>query len=227
MADDGTSVTPCSVFTSSRVFTNWFGKSASFSLAKSARPFTVPVVVSIWLSRVSSCRWRFLSVQCDRRHLRQLGFLAQASYNRTQAVFGYGENHRDGLQLRNDREVAVPAACTTLPGSTRRKPDTAGDGSGNCGNNRTSTWILMARALIVFYGALVLQSVSFSWSSTICFRNGVARQCGTIAIKIHVRLGEEFWSRSSAPCACRRWARDRCAGRCQSVASPFSPARLL
>ena len=54
MADDGISVTPSSVFTSRRVFTNWFGKSASLVLAKSARPFTVPVVVSIWLSSVNS-----------------------------------------------------------------------------------------------------------------------------------------------------------------------------
>ena len=43
-----------SVFTSSRVFTNWFGKSASFLLSKIDRALTVPVVVSIWLSSVNS-----------------------------------------------------------------------------------------------------------------------------------------------------------------------------
>src|ERR1035437_6212274 len=48
MADAGTSVTPCNVFTSSRVLTNWLGKSASFLLSKTARALTVPVVVSIW-----------------------------------------------------------------------------------------------------------------------------------------------------------------------------------
>src|ERR1035437_3390750 len=54
MADAGTRVTPCNVFTSSRVLTNWLGKSASFLLSKTARALTVPVVVSIWLSSVSS-----------------------------------------------------------------------------------------------------------------------------------------------------------------------------
>src|ERR1022692_4124131 len=54
MADAGISVTPCNVFTSSRVLTNWFGKSTSVLLSKTDRAFTVPVVVSIWLSSVNS-----------------------------------------------------------------------------------------------------------------------------------------------------------------------------
>ena len=37
-----------------RTLTNWFGKSALSSLANSARSLTVPVVVSIWLSKVRS-----------------------------------------------------------------------------------------------------------------------------------------------------------------------------
>ena len=42
----------CIVFTNRRAFTNWFGYSFSSGLANNARSFTVPVVVSIWLSKV-------------------------------------------------------------------------------------------------------------------------------------------------------------------------------
>ena len=54
MAFVGIRVMPFTVLTSSRVFTNWFGKRALSLFSKSARSFTVPVVVSIWLSIVSS-----------------------------------------------------------------------------------------------------------------------------------------------------------------------------
>ena len=53
-AAEGTSGGILSVSTISLTLTNWFGNSASSSLAKVARNLTVPVVISIWLSTVVS-----------------------------------------------------------------------------------------------------------------------------------------------------------------------------
>ena len=105
MADAGISVTPCNVFTSSRVFTNWLGKSASFLLSKSARAFYRPgrgvnLVVERQQLPAGNFRLRSAIKGIDG----ELSLPAQSSFNRAQAVFRYGENYGDGLQLRNDGE---------------------------------------------------------------------------------------------------------------------------
>ena len=52
----------------------------------------------------------------------ELGLLAQLSCNWAETVFRYGENYGDGLNCVMTARVAAPADCTTLPGSTSRKP---------------------------------------------------------------------------------------------------------
>ena len=57
MAATGTTMASFTVSTSRRTLTNWLGNSASSALSNMARSFTVPVVVSIWLSVVASLPW--------------------------------------------------------------------------------------------------------------------------------------------------------------------------
>ncbi len=54
MAATGTTVASLTVSTSSRTLTNWLGNRLSSLLSKMARSLTVPVVVSMTLSVVSS-----------------------------------------------------------------------------------------------------------------------------------------------------------------------------
>ena len=115
MVAEGIKVTPSSVSTNSRVLTNWLGNNAKSSLLKMARTFTVPVVVSIWLSRASNLPLRDLRlcsaiVGVDG----QLGILAKLGLDRTEAVLRYRENHRDGLYLCDD-EPADSQCCSGPP----------------------------------------------------------------------------------------------------------------
>ncbi|MCY1448565.1 hypothetical protein D9M71_652460 [compost metagenome] len=52
MAAEGASTTLVKVSASRRTLTNWLGNSTSFWFSKNALNFRVPVVVSIWLSRL-------------------------------------------------------------------------------------------------------------------------------------------------------------------------------
>ena len=52
-AEEGTVTASSRVSTSMRTFTNWLGNNPPSSLGNCAFSFTVPVVVSIWLSAVS------------------------------------------------------------------------------------------------------------------------------------------------------------------------------
>jgi hypothetical protein len=103
--------------------TNWFGNSASSVLSKTAALFTVPVVVSIWLSSVS--RVPLAIFFCPVRSRASTASLAPggARLNRSEAVLGYGEDDGDGLELRDDRQGRpLPVAWTTLPGSASLSP---------------------------------------------------------------------------------------------------------
>ena len=123
MADDGTSVTPCNVFTSRRVLTNWFGKSASFLLSKSARPFTVPVVVSIWLSSVNSFPLAiFFCAVRSKASTASLAPLRKRASTWPRLSSGIVKITVMGSNCVMTARVVVPADCTTLPGSTSRKP---------------------------------------------------------------------------------------------------------
>ena len=191
MADDGISVTPCNVFTSRRVFTNWFGKSASFLLSKSARPFTVPVVVSIWLSSVNSCPLAiFVCAVRSKASTVSLAFLLQASFNLAQTVFRYGENYGDGLQLRNDCEGYGSSRLHHVARIHQPQTHAAGDRSGDVAEVDLNL-VILHRSLIVFYRALVLQHELFLViQDLLC--NGVARPRGAVAFKVHLRLGEHI-----------------------------------
>ena len=88
------------------MFTNWLGNSTSFLLSNTAFSFAVPVVVSIWLSAVSSspvasfCTspWSYastgirLSARQLVQHLRQL-------------ILRQRKVHRDRLELVNDHQI--------------------------------------------------------------------------------------------------------------------------
>src|ERR1700735_1624185 len=54
MAGLGASVTPVIVSTRRRTLTNWFGNNTPLGLSKVDRILMVPVVTSIWLSKVVS-----------------------------------------------------------------------------------------------------------------------------------------------------------------------------
>ncbi len=58
---------PARSSSTSRIFTNWFGNSAPSRLSNTALAFTVPVVVSISLSTVSSVPVPSL-VACERSY---------------------------------------------------------------------------------------------------------------------------------------------------------------
>ena len=121
----GTSVASCSVSTSMRTLTNWFGKSAPSSLANSAFSLTVPVVGSIWLSTVTSLpvasfvlavavpgfdrRWR-----CRRD--------AAAASRAAALSSGIGKTTLIGCSCAMTTMPLASDACTMLPGSTWRRP---------------------------------------------------------------------------------------------------------
>ena len=55
----------------------------------------------------------------------------QASCHRAQTVFRNSENHRDGLQLRNDCERDCSGGLHDVAGIHQPQADAAGDGSGD------------------------------------------------------------------------------------------------
>src|SRR5208283_3655099 len=163
----GISVAPSSVFTSSRTFTNWLGNNDESALANSARAFTVPVVVSIWLSSVNSvpvaicfCPPRSNASASSFARLRSCGWIFPRSSSATvnTAVIGW-------ICVTTARTVPAPA-ITTLPGSTSRSPTRPVIGETMW---QYSTWIwsycTVASSLCPVPRSC---ATSFSWSSSVC-----------------------------------------------------------
>ena len=84
----------------------------------------MPVVVSIWLSKVSSFARGDLGLLGPIESVDlQLFSVPRLRLHLSEIVFRDGEDHRDRLHLRDhDQRIVVPLACTTFPGSTSRSP---------------------------------------------------------------------------------------------------------
>ena len=93
--------------------TNWFGNSALSELSNWARTFTVPVVVSIWLStrRHLAGRQLFDVGAIESRDLER-GAGVELRHDVGQIVLGNREDHRDRLQLGDDGDAGRARVCT-------------------------------------------------------------------------------------------------------------------
>ena len=191
MAEAGTSVTPCNVFTSSRVFTNWFGKERVVLVVEDSSSFYRPgrrvdLVVERQQLPAGNFRLRSAIKGIDG----ELGLLAQSASTGPRLSSGIVKITVMGSNCVMTARVTVPADCTTLPGSTSRKPTRPAMGA--------VIWqildlnlVILHRSLVVFYGALVLQHQLFLViQDLLC--DGVARPRGTVAFKVHLCLREHI-----------------------------------
>ena len=124
----GTVTTFCRVFTRSRALTNWFGNKALSALSNCARTFTVPVVVSIWLSTaetlpMASCLTlaRSKAVTCS------VVAGVQLRHDFRQIVLGNREDHRDRLHLGDHGNAARAGGLHVISRIDQAQADAAGD----------------------------------------------------------------------------------------------------
>ena len=100
-----------------------------------ARSFTVPVVVSIWLSIVASCPASSLVVPVRSNAVapqRRAGM--DLRQDRRQIVLGQGEDHRDRLHLGDDDDAVGVARLHVIAGIDLAQPDPAADRRDDMGN---------------------------------------------------------------------------------------------
>ncbi len=130
MADEGISVAPCLVSTSSRTLTNSFGKSARSLLSKDDRALDCSGCrINLVVERDQRPRGYFFKARAVKGIYRELGILAKPRLHLTEIVLGNRKNNGDGLHLRDDHKCEVPDDWTTLPGSTSRKPTLPANGA--------------------------------------------------------------------------------------------------
>ncbi len=114
---------PASVFTSSRVFTNWLGNSALFLLSNTDRPFTVPVVVSIWLSSAINFPLAiFVCAVRSKASTVSLAFLRRRAATGPRLSSGMVKITVIGCNWVMTASVWVPLDCTTLPDPPAASP---------------------------------------------------------------------------------------------------------
>ena len=151
------------------------------------------MVVSIWLSSVSSCSAGDLRLRAAIERIDgQLGLLAQARYHRAEAVFRQGENHRDGLHLRDHRQGRGSGGLHHVARIDQPQTDPAGDRSGDVADTRPAPGRIApcpGRSLPCPASC----RTSFSWSSIICLAMALRAQRGAVALEIHLRLGEHVF----------------------------------
>ncbi len=123
MAALGTSVASGSVCVSMRTFTNWLGKSALLSFANSAFILTVPVATSIVLSAVTSLPVASLTFW-SRSHASTGDASPDCSRFNASCTLssGIGNTTLIGCSCAMITMPFASDACTTLPGSTCRRP---------------------------------------------------------------------------------------------------------
>ena len=87
--------------------------------------------------------------------------------------------------------VTAPADCTTLPGSTSRKP-TRPEMGAVMWQKSDLHLVVLHRSLVVLYGALILQDELFLVVQGL-LGNGVACPRRAVAFQVHLCLGEHIF----------------------------------
>ena len=170
-----------------RTLTNWFGNSARLSLANSALSLTVPVVVSIWLSTVTSLPVASLTFW-SRSHASTTIASPLASRRITRGTLSSG--------IGNTTAIGCSWAITTRPFASRRVHDVAGidlaqadapaDRRGDARVGELQPGVV-DRRLVGLHRALVLPHQRFL-RVDLLLRDRVLREQRPVALEVELRV---------------------------------------